>query len=41
MKKDNNSSDEVQTDDEISDDGTDNPDFKWIKSQFSCNVDDI
>ena len=37
----NDSSDAVESDDQISDDGLNNPDFKWVKSQFSCNVDDI
>ena len=35
------SSDGVETDDYISDDGTKNPDFKWVKSSFSCDVADI
>ena len=41
MKNASDSSDEVETDDQISDDGTNNPDFKWVKSQFSCKVDEI
>ena len=32
-------SDQTSSDDYVSDDGVDHPDFKWVKSQFSINID--